>query len=58
MTITIKLKTDNAAFAEDKQGEVMRILSEWIENGKRGILAANLYDVNGNKVGRVTMAGE
>lgn len=58
MTITITINTDNAAFADDKRGEVLRILADWIANGQRGILAAKLYDRNGNSVGRVTLKGE
>lgn len=58
MTITIKIDTGNAAFEGDKRGEVMRILADWIANGQRGILAAKLYDYNGNRVGSVTLKGE
>jgi hypothetical protein len=57
MTITIKIKTDNAAFEDDKRGEILRILTDWIANGQRGILASKLYDSNGNQVGSVTLTG-
>lgn len=47
----LKIKTDNAAFTEDKRGEVIRILKDAIlkleQENDRGILV----DVNGNLVG-------
>ena len=58
MTITIKLKTENAAFQDDKRAEVFRILAEWIANGQRGIWASKLYDHNGNQVGTATLTGQ
>ena len=55
MTITIRLKTDNAAFEDDKAEEVQRILKDWLSAGFR---PANLYDANGNRVGSVTVTGK
>ncbi len=55
MTITIKLKTDNAAFADGcKEQEVQRILEKWIAEGYG---PRNLRDYNGNTVGSVTVTG-
>jgi len=54
MTITIRLKTGNAAFEDDKDAEVHRILREWLADGAR---ARPLYDYNGNKIGAVTVTG-
>lgn len=60
MTITIRLKTDNAAFADDKSHEVRRILREWLRDvdEARGDLEQTLIDVNGNRVGSVTVRGK
>ena len=60
MTITIKLKTDNAAFSEGggptpRTDEVERIVREWAQ---RGIGPATLRDYNGNTVGSVTVTGK
>ncbi len=57
MTITIKIATDNAAFTDDKDAEVYRIMAEWLETvGKgRGFHDANLRDINGNTVGKVVV---
>lgn len=62
MTITIRIKTDNAAFEDDKQGEVTRILTDYLEEVKRlGVLRlgdVTLRDYNGNTVGRVNVTGK
>jgi hypothetical protein len=70
MTITIKLNTGNAAFAEcDDDGtreqqrdardrEVGRILRAWAARIPEDGYSANLYDANGNRVGTVTMRGK
>lgn len=55
MTITIRLKTDNAAFEENRREEVRRILMEWARCETHG---GHLYDSNGNKVGSVTVTGK
>ena len=69
MTITIRLKTGNAAFtAEDadpgdryaqdgaREREITRILREWINH--EGPADATLHDYNGNRVGSVTVTGK
>ena len=64
MTIMIRLKTDNAAFEDDKQAEVTRILAGIVESHERrmsrdrGNYTSNLYDSNGNIVGTVTVTGK
>ena len=57
MTITIRLKTENAAF-EDRDAEVTRILREWAARIPEDGYGAKLYDVNGNTVGSVTITGK
>lgn len=60
MTITIRLKTSNAAF-EDRMDEVTRILTEWAQGlAVRGVILGTkpLRDVNGNMVGSVTVTGK
>jgi len=50
--IIITLETDNAAFAEDPQGEVNRILNHLIEyHTMTGELPEYFRDINGNLVG-------
>lgn len=55
--ITIKIKTENAAFENDnKTLEIARILRELaarFESGTNGY-AQSILDYNGNKVGTVT----
>lgn len=55
MTITIKIDTGNAAFEEDPDVEIHRMLFEWL---RKGMGNARLYDYNGNAVGRVTVTGK
>lgn len=58
MTITIRLKTDNAAF-EDKDAEIARImqrLARDLECISPGVRHA-IHDLNGNTVGSVTVKG-
>ncbi len=62
MTITIRLKTDNEAFADDgRAAEVVRILRAWLdgEMTRRDATAHEhtLRDYNGNTVGSVTVTG-
>ena len=64
MTITIRLKTGNAAFGEvgsaDYDAEVGRlvyIVSERLRFG-RGADGIKLHDYNGNTVGSVTVTGK
>lgn len=59
MTITVKIKTDNAAFEEDKHGEINRILMDWIaEDDNLRWVHRSLHDTNGNTVGSVTVKGK
>lgn len=61
MTITIKLRTDNAAFSEDRDAEVLRILREWLDSADQSGTPMNvdrLQDFNGNTVGSVTVTGK
>lgn len=56
MTITIKLKTDNAAFQDGcKEQEIQNILQDWINSGCG---PRKLRDSNGNTVGSVTVTGK
>lgn len=62
MTITIKLKTGNAAFGEygDKYSEAHRIVADWLNNRidpLRQHGSQSLYDYNGNKIGSITVTG-
>lgn len=49
--VNIYINTDNAAFCDDKQQEVARILEEAIFFMKEGLPFKNLMDFNGNTVG-------
>lgn len=50
----IELKTDNAAFdGDDCDIEIARILHQLATNIEKGNRPNSLYDINGNKVGRV-----
>lgn len=52
--ITITIKTDNAAFEDDKGIEVARILRRAAERVENGVFDFYLMDINGNKVGKLT----
>lgn len=57
MTISIAIDTDNAAFEDDRDAEVLRILRAWL--ARDSALRADvrpLSDINGNTVGSVTIA--
>jgi len=56
---TLTIDTDNAAFAEmGTLSEVARILRELSDDlGDDEAVGCNLYDYNGNKVGRWTNKG-
>ena len=56
MTITIKIKTDNAAF-EDKDAEIKRILQKRLVDDWP-FDRNTLVDYNGNTVGSVTVTGK
>lgn len=61
MTITISIKTDNAAFGDDstdRDREVGRILREWAGRIPEDGYGATLHDDNGNRVGQVTVRGK
>jgi len=59
MTITIVIETDNAAFEEDLNAEVARILEKLADYLRRneqlepGFGDLKLFDYNGKKVGTV-----
>ncbi len=57
MKIVIEINCDNAAFEDDFEGEVERILKQVNPNlvFHRPIV---LYDVNGNSVGSATMTDD
>ena len=57
MTITIKLKTGNAAFEGDKDSEIRRILTEIADTWPVSS-GMNVRDYNGNTVGSVTVTGK
>jgi len=64
MTITIKLKTDNAAFEGDSRDlEIARLIWGVAHRFERGAVASGvrearpLKDRNGNTVGSVTVTG-
>lgn len=56
-SITIKINMDNAAFEDDPQGEVIRILGQVIGKINHGLCVADaegkLRDTNGNTCGSV-----
>jgi hypothetical protein len=68
MTITIKLRTGNAAFNEDdpvqgsspaaRDAEIGRILRNWLRDENFYPTTTPLRDVNGNTVGSVTVTGK
>jgi len=47
----LKIKTDNASFADDKTSEIIRILKDAILKLEQGNERGILLDVNGNLVG-------
>lgn len=47
----IKFTTDNDAFKENPQDEVIRILQDVATRISEGKIDGYIYDVNGNKVG-------
>ncbi len=62
MTITIRLKTDSAAFIdgvypqETRDHEIRRIVHDWLHRGR--MADAELIDENRNRVGSVTVKGK
>ena len=53
MTITIEIETDNAAFEDDREAEILRIASEHLR--RYGLIEGKIRDSNGNTVGRITI---
>jgi len=51
---TIKIKTDNAAFAEDFGGEISRILRQIADDYEQNNVRSTYNDINGNKVATVS----
>ena len=49
--IMITIETGNAAFAEDRDDEVSRILTKLVREIKLYNFPITLHDVNGNRVG-------
>lgn len=47
----VLIKTDNAAFDDNRDLEVARILRGVVADLEQGVSARNLRDVNGNHVG-------
>ena len=53
MDITIDIQCDNAAFEDNPEQEVARILKELAERIAYGLSDRNLKDINGNTVGNM-----
>jgi hypothetical protein len=51
MELSIKFKTDNAAFEDGAEYEAGRILNELVEKIEMGYRTGAVYDYNGNSVG-------
>ena len=51
----LSIETDNAAFGEMPEIEVIRILKETIILLEQGFDEQTLHDVNGNNVGKYTL---
>jgi hypothetical protein len=47
----LEIETDNAAFADDYNAEIARILRAVADKIERGIIDARILDINGNTVG-------
>lgn len=50
----LEISTDNDAFQEDCRGEIARILQGLIDDINRAKEPSALFDINGNKVGKIT----
>jgi len=48
---TLKFKTDNAAFGDDKSFEVLRILKDVSHKIEMGQTEGSIRDINGNTIG-------
>ena len=53
MKFTLEITCDNAAFGDDRNAELARILTQLAERIDAGVLVDSLVlrDINGNKVG-------
>ena len=49
----LTIKTDKQAFEQDARGEIARILEDICEDIYRGREPSVVYDINGNKVGKI-----
>jgi len=57
-SLTIRIETNNAAFADNLEAEVARILRKFCDEIEAGQLQYNRFiDQNGNEVGAATYAG-
>lgn len=54
-TVTIKINTENSAFAGDPGHEVKRILREICDNWDNAVYFKNILDINGNTIGRIVV---
>lgn len=57
MKAKIEIKMDNAAFGDDPNAELARILRELAEQAENGLRIRTLFDINGNRVGRFEISG-
>jgi hypothetical protein len=55
---TLKFKTDNAAFADDMEGEVSRILTKTARRVADGYVDGPVSDSNGNNIGEWSLDRE
>lgn len=54
----LEFATDNAAFADDHPGEIVRILREIADEARRERTGGAVYDLNGNRVGQWSLNKE
>ena len=57
-SLTITIETTNAAFADDLNAEVARILHDLADRVAGGMWPESLNDINGNRVGSITHVDE
>lgn len=50
----LKIKTDNSAFADDKRGEIARILEDIADKIRKGNEPSRVIDYNGNTCGDIS----
>ena len=51
--LTLTIETDNAAFEDDKRGEIARILEKLVDDIRNGKEPSRLVDYNGNICGKI-----